>query len=493
MQPLTWNANRRANADGSKTTEFHTKWVNFLAENGEWSPIDCNLKEDDRGFVTYDAPFSFFAPKFSDGEAYFESTCRYDIFKKEKITDAPFGMYLSAVGVARVQGEIFDMDGNGRSDAVIYKNAYPQWNADLIYYVRHGRAPRLEKLVRFNSAPSSAPTPEFKLRFSKEHTVRDSLKVKVVTKRTTKKSFSIAPGQRTSDMRGIGMKDFYIWDSEKGEHQKRQSIDVEMKKETSGWMIKKLVPLSFFSGAVFPVFTDTTSTFYPDPHTETTSCDGIAYTGTTGYNTWASVHDATNGTYGAADGLLTGTYHGNWIYGDAAGWKRITRVFLLFDTSAIPDTDTVSAATLGVYFEDQDLAHDTGANSKFYVVASTPASNTNITADDFEQLGTTKFNSGLQNSSVTTGAINTITLNASGIAAISKTSISKLGMRMGWDVDNIDPGFGGDSGVGGNMRLADNAGTASDPILTVTHASAITLLGLERSPIRSVMRGAMRP
>jgi len=528
MQPLTWNANRREEIGGRATDEFRIKWVNFLGPDGSWKPIDCALKEDERGFSVSDAPFSFFAPKYSDEEAHFESNCRYDIFRKENIADAPFGMRISAVGVARVRGEVFDIDGNGRGDAVIYRNAYPQWSADLIYYVKHGRAPRLEKLVRFNSRPATAPTPEFRICYTGEHTAKverefgslpperkmavqrhlekagregakgtreaamsgrreflaalDVMREVVVSQTRTNRSIAVRPNGSVSDMRGVGMKDFYIWDSGEPERRKKQRIEVEFARSGDAWIIRKLIPQSFFDGAVFPVFTDTTSTFYPDPHTETTSCDGVSYYGTSGSTSWSTAHDTGTGTYGGADGLVSGTYHGNWIFYDAGNWLRISRCFLLFDTSALPDGDDISAVTLGVYFEDQDTAHDTGTNAKFYVTSSTPASNTDITAADYDQVGTTKFNAGLQNTSVTTGAINTISLNDSGIAAVSKTSITKLGMRMGYDIDNINPGYSfSDSGIGGNMRFADNSGTASDPILTVTHAPSADIASV--SPV----------
>ena len=144
----TWNARKVS----STQTDFHVGWVNYLDENDDWQEIDCIVIKTDTNFTVTKAPFNFTAPLFSDGEAFFESDNKFDITNKTKITADSYGLYLTARNVTKVAGELFDINGDGRLDAVIYKQAYPSIDADLIFYIKHGKAPRLEKLVRFTSS-----------------------------------------------------------------------------------------------------------------------------------------------------------------------------------------------------------------------------------------------------------------------------------------------------------------------------------------------------
>lgn len=506
-----WNSNtfRLSNGQDARIIAGGGKWVNFLGPDGNWKPIDCTLKADDRGFVTYDAPFTFFAPRFSDGEAYFESNCRYDIFRREEIADAPFGMYLSAVGVARVQGEVFDIDNNGRSDAVIYRNAFPQWNADLIYYVKHGRAPRLEKLVRFNSKPAVTPFPEFRIRYTQNQTMkveqaftdlpmvtqkaiekklakaeaeakkntRDSVKAgreqllsamesmrTVFTKTTiTKRSLATRPDGSLSDMRGIGFKDFFIWDSaEVGgkPERKKQRIDVEITKSGNVWTLRKILPAGFFDTAVFPVFTDATSTFYPDPHVESTCCDGQAYY--TDGTSWSSTREAATGTYADASGVTSRAY----VNKDSAPWMRMWRGFILLDLSSLSGQEATTAATLYLWA----VTNWNYVTTKIGICASSPASNTDITTADYDQVAHTRYATDVAVADITTGQYTAWTFNATGIAAISY-SIVKLSVQTDFDIDNTEPDMSyANHIVGMEFDSAENAsGTAHAPKLAVTY------------------------
>lgn len=84
---------------------------------------------------------------------------------------------------------------------------------------------------------------------------------------------------------------------------------------------------------------NTTSTFYPDADTESTSVDGSLF-----YNentNWDTVHDAATGTH-AYDDRSSGTVKTN----KDAGYYYIERLVFLFNTASIPDNDTVTSASL---------------------------------------------------------------------------------------------------------------------------------------------------
>ena len=212
-----------------------------------------------------------------------------------------------------------------------------------------------------------------------------------------------------------------------------------------------------------------TLTAYPDPGpTESTSVDGRAYT--TGQATWALAHDAATGD-GAGDNeggtgisMVESTHQG--------GLYEIIRAFLLFDTSAINDAETITAATLSVWGSFKTNTDNDG-NDYVNVYTTTPASNTAITTADFDQIGTTEQATSIDYGSIT--ADDTIytnfTLNATGRGNISKTGITKFGMREGHDVLNDPIAVATRNDL--DIRTAESTGTTNDPKLVVTSSLAV--------------------
>jgi len=204
-----------------------------------------------------------------------------------------------------------------------------------------------------------------------------------------------------------------------------------------------------------------TLTVYPDANVESTSVDG--YIKIDAQATWAGVHDATSASGGARPNAALDQFARASIIG---GTYYISRGFFLFDTSALPTGPNISSAVLSIYDSNNDTRNaDTTA---VHIVASTPASNTDLVDEDFDQVGSTSFASIALSSWVNTGAYNAFTLNASGISAISDSGISKYGARIARDLDNSAP-------TGDNLtqcNFADQTGTTSDPKLVVTYTEA---------------------
>ena len=214
---------------------------------------------------------------------------------------------------------------------------------------------------------------------------------------------------------------------------------------------------------------NTTSTFYPDYDTETTSFDGNvnqAYGAGAG-QTWATIHDLTVGSISGD----TGTTIDVRITADtgSGNWKSLQRGIVLFDTSTLPDTDTINSATMSVYGQNIiNTLSGTGLN----IYSSTPASNTAIANEDYDQLGTTAFSSAISTGAISTTAYNDFVLNASGLAGISKTSVSKFGAReSSFDAPNSSPTWGSELDFLVQFYSADQAGTTNDPKLVVVHVA----------------------
>jgi len=498
----TWNARKVS----SSQTEFHVGWVNYLDENDAWQEIDCIVTKTASDFTVTKAPFNFSAPLFSDGVAFFESDSKFDITNKAKITADNYGLYITARNVTKVAGELFDINGDGRLDAVIYKQAYPDIDADLIYYVKHGKAPRLEKLVRFNSVLSADTDIEFHLRYTDTPAITPSTldasknrDDEATANRTKLKNgelisqdngFYIKPFG-VSENRGLGMREIKIWDStvtdpNAGTTQKIETVDTDIKTDGSGYSIlTKHIKASFFSGVTYPVFTDTVTAFNPDADTESTSTDSTILDISTlaSASNWNTVHDKSSAGSSVEhdyERLEIGHTRTN-----VGGKILMVRNFILFDTSSIDDTHEASEATLSFVLKTAYNRESAGSSSisptTNVLVQSSPASSTNIVQDDWDQCGATddpdegtdtRFDA---YTDWTVDSYNDIDLNATGLGWIAVDGISKFGIRTTIDALDDYPGTNKHSNHG-DVASADIAGTSEDPKLTVTHAVPVTFI-----------------
>lgn len=154
-------------------------------------------------------------------------------------------------------------------------------------------------------------------------------------------------------------------------------------------------------------------------------------------------------------------------------YAYLRRGIYLFDTSAIPDAATISAAVFSLF----GYAKTNGLGSPgLDVVATTPASDTTLTASDYGQFGTTVFATKAYAAWDGGGTIyNDFTLDSNGIAAVSLTGVSKFGTRLTWDTSNS---FGGAWSSSADSHYetatADQSGTSEDPKLVVTYATVFT-------------------
>jgi len=206
------------------------------------------------------------------------------------------------------------------------------------------------------------------------------------------------------------------------------------------------------------------TTFYPDPSPESSSVDGHSESEK---STWNAAHDATTGDVGVDDNTSLVAR----ATGGGGSVRSIVRAAILFDTSALPDTDVISSANIQCYAISKiDTEND--ANSYLTIVTSNLASNTAVGTADYDAIGDaidnpTKQSDDVDLTDITTSSYNTWTLNATGRGNISKTGISKFGMREGHDI--VDDPIGGENQI--VMASADTADTTSDPKLVVTHAA----------------------
>jgi hypothetical protein len=216
----------------------------------------------------------------------------------------------------------------------------------------------------------------------------------------------------------------------------------------------------------------TVSTFFPDGHPESTSVDGIAqYLDGAGQN-WSTIRGQSTGTDAAGNAEPMALV----VRADANTnkWDRFDRGYMLFDTSALPDGDSISAATVSFVCDTGTRTDD--FTDSLSLITTSPASDTEIATADYDQVGTTKQATDLTLAGLTvdSSSYNVFTCNAAGLASISKTGITKFGMVMTSDTDNSEPTWssgkssridvhGSEESEGGDVRVK----------LVVTHESVI--------------------
>lgn len=213
---------------------------------------------------------------------------------------------------------------------------------------------------------------------------------------------------------------------------------------------------------------DDTLTVYPDADPETSTVDGYIAWDYDANSTWDTVHDA-DGTAHASVSSAGATMIAQ-IMKWTTGWQSIFRSILLFDTSSLTSTATIEDATLYLYLASKDPSSD--MTMTMHVVSHDPTSNTNIVTGDFlyTKFGTTSYGSIIYNN-FETGTYNAIAFNASGLNAISKTGITKLGLRFEDDMNDSEPvGVGNYDALRFTMYTSDQ-GAGFKPTLIITYTA----------------------
>lgn len=203
---------------------------------------------------------------------------------------------------------------------------------------------------------------------------------------------------------------------------------------------EELIPATSFDKAVFPVEVYASQTFYPDVDPETSSVDGrvVMFSAEPGI-TWPEIRDgAGNYAYDSTANEGAPAYISSRNTTDR--WGNLIRSIFLFDTSSLPDDAEILDAGLSLYgYAKQDQL---GITPDANIYSSNPASNTALVPADYTSLGTTPFSTAIPYASWNTGGYNDFTLNSEGLAAISKTGVSKYGARNpSHDVANLEPGW----------------------------------------------------
>lgn len=215
----------------------------------------------------------------------------------------------------------------------------------------------------------------------------------------------------------------------------------------------------------------TTTTFYPDPHTETTTVDGnVLYNSDP--STWATMIGAASGNSAISDSTGNGgedTMAGFFASTTSNRWRINYRGFFLFNTASI-GSDTVDSGT----FSGKQVASSNTDNysQSVALVASAPASNTDLVTGDYDSLGSTRFcDTDIGMGGMSTNTYQNFALNSSGLTAVSTSGVTKLGTRASGDLNNTEPTWTSNGRSFVNWVNAESSGTTSDPKLAIVHTA----------------------
>ena len=202
----------------------------------------------------------------------------------------------------------------------------------------------------------------------------------------------------------------------------------------------------------------------PDADPETTSVDGEVGRITTN-EAFGTIRGGAGTNSFPAN---VGTYEGILVLcgSSAGGYDRFFRFICLYDTSSLTSSASISAGDVQIYVNYKFVSLG-GSPVSVALVNTTPAGNTNLVDADYGQVGETQQASNVAYSSMSAGNTYTWTLNATGIASVSLTGITKFGLRDENDRANSAPSWSSGARQQISVNTAESA--SNKPVLNITY------------------------
>ena len=200
----------------------------------------------------------------------------------------------------------------------------------------------------------------------------------------------------------------------------------------------------------------------PNPGTGTAPIDGQLrqFSGAT---TWSGVRDGAgtlaNNTV-ATTAVTIFYFNTGWLYFDRSGMG--------VDSSSIPASDTITNIDVDLYIVANNVdSFGVSVN----ITPFSPANEGNFVGTDYDAFTDTKLTTDVAISSLTTGAYNTFSLNAAGIAHTNKSGNTMYYVRFAADIDDAEPAASGTQSSTLTFSAADQTGTTQDPTVTFTYSA----------------------
>jgi hypothetical protein len=180
-------------------------------------------------------------------------------------------------------------------------------------------------------------------------------------------------------------------------------------------------------------------------------------------STWNESWDAATGT--SADYTSASNWYGNWIGGDNK--FDIGRGYTVYDTSVLGSGAVVSAGVVSIWITGIENTDNDGKNY-IGLIQTSQASPSSLVTADYGDVDIILGAPSLSLNSVSTGAYNTFTLNATGIGWINVTGTTYIGFRDGHDIEDHDIASAPNNNSDWINYWSEQTGTANDPKLVIT-------------------------
>ena|SRR3990167_3523418 len=218
-----------------------------------------------------------------------------------------------------------------------------------------------------------------------------------------------------------------------------------------------------------------TLTVYPDADPEVSTVDGNVLRNLSNPGeTYATIYGGV-ANFAQPGAAGQSTYFSRLLASTTTDqFNQLRRAFFLFDTSAIGG-GTIDSAT----FSFIAISKSTGlGTTNLHLVSSNPASNTDLVVGDYDKLGSTSYgNVTLASIAADSITYNDISLNASGLAAINKTGITKFGTCDEWNLNSSFTGVWASGGTTEVLGMFADTDAAKKPKLTITYTEAPSSAG----------------
>lgn len=464
MVPHFWNCDKAVIRGKGFRYRLGGGQRNYRKKGASWNRISTDLNAD-RTLTSFPAEVEFGKSAQDWNEVLLNSSFsmkRYHDHREQENPEPPLAMRFRVRAQSNVAGAIED----GFQSQVRYRNAWD--GADLRVGIWHGTGARFEKVVEIHSEPAGQGEfveYEFEIQLKRASLSRrgQAFMRKRASENQTLLDGSVFVSSDDSELRGFVVKPPVCWWYRDGELV-RHPVKVRIRALGNGETIlaTKLIPRRLIRQALRDgSFLRTDATFQPDADPEVNSMDFWTQRSVAN-QTWASL---STGAGNGASASQTQGYIRMRSTTTSGRYDLLNRCNQFFDTSSltgIPDSGTMKVRMSSKTDPSSHFTSDLG------LFGSTSTSVTAPVVGDFQLAQTTQLATSIAYGSVSTSVYNTFTLNASGLAAIDTSGLSKFVTALStYDLGGSTPTWA--SNINHNYRqwFAEQ-GTSYAPELEVT-------------------------
>jgi hypothetical protein len=266
---------------------------------------------------------------------------------------------------------------------------------------------------------------------------------------------------KVQDVGFTGIRPSIAWDAD------NKPIKLNTGNDSKGELVLTLASLK---DAKYPVTID------PDLDFTTSASDGYLFIqDTAGANaaaSWDNAHDPASSVYISNTANIGRAYV--WtveLGGGIDWWTIVSRGYLYFNTSSLPDSCLITDAYLNLYVQAKDAtlgASDIIIQSNMSTYPHDP-----LVKADYDYTLWVNDCGQLSLAAITASQYNEWTLTATGEAAISKTGTTKFTVRQeAFDEDNVTPTYINNGRTSGIDYYSYEQGDGYRPFLEVTYTSS---------------------